>query len=132
MRAGHQRSKTVKTAIRFGVPAIALVLCLLFVASGRETVSAGSQDRKGALTAQVTAGQTVVFSGHGGGASFFGGVWLDFGDGEQALFCPPGSGCGETSTSHTYGQPGTYHAELVGVGEGGKSVLAEVTVAVAK
>ncbi|HHZ09842.1 MAG TPA: hypothetical protein GX405_13795 [Rhizobiales bacterium] len=72
----------------------------------------------------------VTFSGEGDGRSYFGGVWLHFGDGQNALFCRPGSACREGAVDHTYARAGTYRAELIGVGEGSDVALGSLTVIV--
>lgn len=90
-------------------------------------------DSDGRLAADVSpqSPRRVTFHGQGDGASYFGGVWLHFGDGENAMFCRPGSGCHENTIEHTYAHAGSYEAELVGVGEGTNKVLGAVTVTVA-
>ncbi len=93
-----------------------------------------TDDRKapdGRLTASTRTGPVpleVTFSAHGGGAVYFGGAWLDFGDGEKAMVCRPGSGCRETSATHTYSQAGTYCARLTGEGEGEPLLLGSITI----
>lgn len=93
-----------------------------------------THDRKapdGGLTASTRSGPApleVTFSAHAGGAVYFGGVWLDFGDGEKAMVCRPGSGCREASATHTYSQAGAYCARLTGEGEGERLLLGSVTI----
>lgn len=94
--------------------------------------AADMQDSKGQLNAKASAGRSVTFTGHGGGASYFGGVWLHFGDGQNEMFCRPGSGCRETTLNHTYAQAGTYEAKLLGAGEGESVTLGTVTVTVSE
>ncbi len=83
------------------------------------------------LEAVMASSRRVTFHGQGDGASYFGGVWLHFGDGENAMFCRPGSGCRDNTIEHTYARAGTYEAKLLGVGEGTNKVLGAVTVTVA-
>lgn len=88
---------------------------------------------RGALTASPQHGPaplSVSFTGGAGGATYFGGVWLDLEDGSKIQLCPPGMGCRETTVSHIYTSPGAYTARLVGVGEGQPDTLgtAEITV----
>lgn len=89
-------------------------------------------DGLAASTRSGPAPLEVVFSAHGGGAVYFGGVWLDFGDGEKALVCLPGSGCRETAATHTYPQAGTYCARLTGEGEGESLLLGSVSITVSR
>lgn len=74
----------------------------------------------------------VTFSVHGGGTIYFGGVWLDFGDGERAMVCRPGSGCRKATATHTYSQTGTYCARLTGEGEGEPLLMGSVTITVGR
>lgn len=95
-----------------------------------------TDDRKapdGGLSASTRSGPApldVTFSAPGGVAVYFGGVWLDFGDGERAMVCRPGSGCRVASATHTYSQAGTYCARLTGEGEGERLLLGSVTITV--
>jgi PKD repeat protein len=85
------------------------------------------------LVANPTAGTAplnVTFTGHGDGASHFGGVSLEFGDGSIDAFCRPGRACREGTASHTYAKSGAYTASLVSNGEGGSRTLVSVTVVV--
>jgi hypothetical protein len=63
-----------------------------------------------------------------GAAAFFGGIKLEFGDGEQAFVCMPGARCRASSVNHRYAAAGRYVLRLVGVGEGGDQVLATRTI----
>ncbi|WP_139015612.1 PKD domain-containing protein [Ensifer aridi] len=87
----------------------------------------------GGLSASPRSGPApldVIFSASGGGAVYFGGAWLDFGDGERTMVCRPGSGCRVASATHTYSQAGTYRARLIGEGEGERLLLGSVTITV--
>jgi PKD repeat protein len=89
----------------------------------------------GGLSASPRSGPApldVTFSAHGGGAAYFGGVWLEFGDGAKAMVCRPGSGCREASLTHTYTQTGTFCARLIGEGEGEAATLGSVTIAIGR
>jgi len=81
-------------------------------------------------TSMPDAPLRVTFSGEGDGRSYFGGVWLHFGDGQNAMFCRPGSACRESAVDHTYARAGTYRAELIGVGEGSDVAIGSLTVIV--
>lgn len=90
---------------------------------------------RGALTASPQQGPvplSVSFTGGAGGATYFGGVWLEFEDGSNILLCPPGLGCRETTVSHTYTSPGAYTVRLVGVGEGRSETLGTAVINVTK
>ncbi len=85
------------------------------------------------LNATPTSGVaplTISFTGNTGSSSYFGGVQINFGDGQTEVFCDFGSECGMNSKSHTYTSAGTYDAKLVGVGEGSSSNLVTATVTV--
>lgn len=72
----------------------------------------------------------VVFTIQISGRSYFGGVWIQFGDGQKAMVCRPGSGCYAELISHTYERHGSYVALFVGVGEGGEDILGTVGIVV--
>jgi hypothetical protein len=72
----------------------------------------------------------VTVTANGGGVSYFGGVFLEFGDGQRQLICRPGSGCRETKVVHHYAQAGTYQMRMVGLGEPEQKPLAEISVTV--
>lgn len=99
-----------------------------------EAKTMATVDRKvpdGGLSASIRSGPApleVTFAARGGGEVYFGGGWLDFGDGERTMVCRPGSGCRETSATHTYSQAGTYCALLIGEGEGERLLLGSVTI----
>ncbi|MEX0912985.1 MAG: hypothetical protein WDZ56_00480, partial [Candidatus Paceibacterota bacterium] len=85
------------------------------------TITVSAPATGATLSASPTAGNaplSVKFTGNGGGKSYFGGVWLEYGDGKKVLFCNPGSSCGTKSLSYTYATAGTYKAKLIGEGEG--------------
>ncbi|MEZ5856658.1 MAG: PKD domain-containing protein [Hyphomicrobiaceae bacterium] len=85
------------------------------------------------LTASPVQGKAplkVTFSGGSGGKVYFGGIMIDFGDGEQSLLCDPGRSCKDKAISHTYAKAGTYRVRLYGRGEGENSSLARVTITV--
>lgn len=87
----------------------------------------------GGLAATPLAGRaplSVMFTGHSGGATFFGGIEIDFGDGSVGPFCRPGAACRDVSVAHDYAKPGAFTVRLLGHGEGEKTVLATVTVTV--
>jgi PKD repeat protein len=77
-----------------------------------------------------TSPRHVTFTGQGDGASHFGGVSLEFGDGSIGAFCRPGRACREGAGSHTYAKSGNYTASLVSNGEGGSRTLVSVMVVV--
>jgi PKD repeat protein len=83
------------------------------------------------LTAKPTQGSaplSVTFIG-GSAAVYFGGIQIDFGDGEQAAFCGPGRACSDVSVAHIYNNPGAYTVRLLAHGEGqGPNVLASLTI----
>jgi len=93
-----------------------------------------TDDRKapdGGLSASTRSGPApldVTFAARGGGEAYFGGAWLDFGDGERAMVCRPGSGCREAAATHTYSQAGSYCALLTAEGEGERLLLGSVTI----
>lgn len=80
--------------------------------------------------AQGSAPLSVTFTGGSGGASFFGGIQIEFGDGETGFFCRPGRSCKDTTATHVYAKPGTYTARLVGQGEGGQRELMAISIKV--
>lgn len=108
-------------------PAIALVVLTT-------TTQAFAGDKPmPALEAVPTQGKAplaVSFTGGSGGATFFGGIQIEFGDGERSAFCRPGRSCNNASADHVYVRPGTYTARLVGQGEGGQRVLTQLTITV--
>jgi PKD domain len=75
-------------------------------------------------------GRTVTFTGDSGGAAFFGGIQLDFGDGETDYFCRPGSACKGATATHAYAKPGQYTARMLGQGEGQQTVVATANVTI--
>lgn len=75
-------------------------------------------------------GMDVTVVANGGGVTYFGGVFLEFGDGKRQLICRGGQGCRETKTAHRYDRPGTYKVRMVGLGEPAQKPLAEATVTV--
>lgn len=89
-----------------------------------------STERLSASPQSGAAPLEVSFSVIGDGASHFGGVWLDFGDGEKILVCRPGSACRAASANHAYTQAGSYCARLVGEGEGAPILLGSLTITV--
>src|SRR3989338_2064368 len=48
----------------------------------------------------------VSFTGNGGGRNYFGGVQVDFGNGDAALFCNPGFTCGSNTINYKYNAAG--------------------------
>ena len=111
------------------ITALTCVLISLAVISG---FSGEAASRGGAtLSTSTTRGKTplhVTFSGNGGGATYFGGLHIDFGDGTSQNACLPGQSCTSIRASHTYAHPGSYVAKLRGVGEGQTTALARVTI----
>lgn len=75
-------------------------------------------------------GMEVTVVANGGGVTYFGGVFLEFGDGKRQLICRGGQGCRETQTAHRYDRPGSYKIRMVGLGEPEQKPLAEATVTV--
>ncbi|CAG0981032.1 hypothetical protein RHIZO_01738 [Rhizobiaceae bacterium] len=127
----HERTRPVRRYANG--PALVLLMAVAMQTTamamgGKDVMASGTESR---LEAVMASSRRVTFHGQGDGASYFGGVWLHFGDGENAMFCRPGSGCRENTLEHTYARAGTYEAELVGVGEGTNKVLGAVTVTVA-
>ncbi len=85
------------------------------------------------LTAAPTQGKgplTVAFTGGSGGKVYFGGLMIDFGDGQETLLCDPGRSCKDKAISHTYAKAGTYRVRLYGRGEGENNALASLTIKV--
>lgn len=82
------------------------------------------------LIASSQNGRTVNFTGNSGGAAFFGGIQIDFGDGQTDFFCRPGSACKDATATHTYAKPGQYSARLLGQGEGKQTVVATTTLTI--
>ena len=72
----------------------------------------------------------VSFTGNGGGRNYFGGVQVDFGNGDAALFCNPGFTCGSNTINYKYNAAGTYTAKLTGLGEGGTTTIGTATITV--
>ncbi len=109
-----------------GVLGLALLAGLVAgpVQAARQTPALSATPASGA------APLNVLFDGRGDGAAWFGGVMLEFGDGQSAPFCMPGQGCGAKTVTHRYERAGTYTARLRGNGEGNGRVLATVTVKV--
>lgn len=73
---------------------------------------------------------SVTFIGDSAGATFFGGIQIDFGDGETDFFCRPGKACKDTTATHVYTKSGDFIARLLGQGEGKENILASVAVKV--
>jgi hypothetical protein len=103
---------------------------ILFGIAALSPLAAQSGPMLQATPASGPAPFAVQFIGRGDGATYFGGVSLDFGDGQMGAFCPPGQGCKEGSAQHVYLKAGTYTARLVGNGEGKGRVLASTRVEV--
>ena len=99
--------------------------------SQSQTMSQPKRVEPSVKVARSPAGpMSVMITSNGGGITLFGGVSLDFGDGQHATVCPPGSGCRETVVTHAYAKPGTFTVKLVGRGEPDQKPLAEATVTV--
>lgn len=80
------------------------------------------------LIATLQHGRRVTFTGDSGGAAYFGGIQIDFGDGEQDFFCRPGKDCNDATSTHVYAKPGQYCVRLLGQGEGQQTVVATTNV----
>lgn len=92
-----------------------------------------AQSKRGSasLSVQKSAGPLEIAVGaDGGGVTYFGGVFLEFGDGHRQLLCGPGQGCGAQKVQHRYDQAGTYTIKMVGLGEPQQKPLAEAKVTV--
>jgi PKD repeat protein len=95
--------------------------------------AAGAQADGASLSADPALGVAplaVTFTGGSGGAVFFGGIEIDFGDGQRAPFCGPGRACSGVKIVHTYAMQGSYTARLLGAGEGKGGPLALATVTI--
>lgn len=97
------------------------------------TVSASSvSDVADTFTASPISGTAplvVTFSGSVT-ASYFGGVWIEYGDGtKKEVLCNPGGGC-SNKLMHTYAEAGTYTAKMIGVGEGTSKMLKTINITV--
>lgn len=75
-------------------------------------------------------GMEVTVVANGAGVSYFGGVFLEFGDGKRQLICRGGQGCRETRTLHRYAQAGRFEVRMVGLGEPDQKPLAVATVVI--
>lgn len=118
-----------------GLAAILAVAGLLPTAGQREAgaqlARPATETAGAALTVSPEQGPaplTVNFTATAGGASYFGGVWIDFADGGRALLCPPGLSCRDATIRRTYERPGTYAATLIGLGEGDAETLGTAVV----
>ena len=88
---------------------------------------------KGQLTASAARGLAplaVRFYADGGGKVYFGGVWLEFGDGQKTMACAPGAGCREICHDHVYAAAGAYEVRLVAQGESESQLLGALRVEV--
>ena len=89
-------------------------------ASATVEVGGATNQTLSAIPTSGAAPLTVSFSANTGGASYFGGYNMDYGDHAQNATGYLVS-CGYSGTplcpSHTYTQPGTYAAHLYGTGE---------------
>lgn len=103
------------------------------VAASGSLLTVTASDAAATIAATPAVGPaplSVTFTGDSGGAAFFGGIQIDFGDGSVEDFCRPGRACRDKSAVHVYSNPGTFSVRLVGHGEGTRLVLATVVVQV--
>ncbi len=70
----------------------------------------------------------VTFFLNGGSVAYSGGVVLDFGDNTTEIVCAANVLCGQKQSTHTYGAAGTYNVQLLGIGNGGTTILRTSTV----
>ena len=94
-----------------------------------QRVQSGGSARLTGAPLQGAAPLTVTFTG-ASSAIYFGGIQIDFGDGEQAALCLPGGPCADARVTHTYQAPGSYAVRMLGNGEGptGPKAIATLTV----
>lgn len=92
------------------------------------TTTAAMAEPLSAIPQRGLAPLAVTFRGNGGGATFFGGLHLQFGDGESAIVCPPGRACRDFILTHVYARPGSYSAKLTGNGEGTLQTFGEISI----
>lgn len=130
--------------LRRGAPrvfAVAAIAAMLLAGAGAANSACEAQGtgatvtdaEKSQLTASAAKGAAplvVRFCAEGGGKIYFGGVWLEFGDGEKAMACGPGMGCRQVMLDHTYRKPGEYEARLLGQMEGEEQELGRLRVEV--
>lgn len=113
--------------MRFGFAIAVAVVGGLLAPAGR---GAMAQTMPGTATVAVQKGATpldVTVKADGGGVTYFGGVFIEFGDGHRQLLCAPGQGCGGKQVQHRYEHAGTFTIKLVGLGEPDQKPLAETT-----
>jgi len=96
------------------------------------TTNSSVSDVADTFTASPISGTVplvVTFSGSVT-ASYFGGVWIEYGDGtKKEVLCNPGGGC-SNKLMHTYAEAGTYTAKMIGVGEGTSKTLKTINITV--
>lgn len=94
-------------------------------------IGQGTTSGSATLSASPNSGAsplTVTFTANTNGATHFGGVTINYGDGTaSATICYPGnSTC--TAVTHVYSNSGTYTATLTAVGEGNSPTIASTNV----
>ncbi len=100
---------------------------------GTQTITVNvSTSPEGSLTALPMGGQvplTVSFTPVTN-KIFFGGTYIDFGDGSRTTgnLCIPSTSNKCAPITHTYQRGGSYQAKLIGVGEGTNTEIASVTI----
>lgn len=99
--------------------------------SGGQTNGAGTK-REAASISIVRGGDPMEISvkTNGGGVTYFGGIFIEFGDGQRQLLCGPGQSCGAVQLQHRYMAAGKYRVKMVGLGEPDRMPLAEAVVLV--
>lgn len=75
------------------------------------------------LSVVVSPDRTARFTVAAIDSVYFGGVVLEFGDGQEAMVCLPGESCEANEITHVYAEPGPYTVRLLGLGGGAPDVL---------
>lgn len=103
----------------------------VFLASAGDMAPAQPSRASASIAVQKSAAPLdIAVKTDGGGVTYFGGVFLEFGDGHRQLLCGPGRGCRQQTVEHNYEKAGTYTIRMVGLGEPEQGTLAETTVTV--
>ncbi len=124
----HRRSCETKNSLLLRLVWLFTPLAVLTMSSHDVMGGAGGDRGLTAVPTTGTAPLRVTFTGVGGGAVYFGGVRLEFGDGNSVPFCPPGLSCQRRSLTHVYMHQGVFRARLLAHGEGDEVELGVVVV----
>jgi PKD repeat protein len=98
-------------------------------------ITVGEASHAAGFNADLTGNPLEVNYIYTGGTTYFGGLRVDFGDGQSgamssAVCASDGGPCRVASVAHKFASPGTYTATLVGIGEGNNTTVDTLSITV--